>query len=273
MKKRKQDVKRRLNTELCGIKKSIKEEMEDIKDKLEYRECFKLEEKATLFDKILYWIFFIIGTLLCIYVFSDGKSNNVAEFTLVYITLNLFLAALFYTYRCGFTKKLYIAVSKPLRVLLAYLFKVLGINYSVQHSLKCFGALVVSSFCSILVFSRLPNCIPVFEDIITSKFPNAEVALHMCILCSMITSILVGMLVMYILLRAMLVVCVTGDRKCKLDIFKKIWNEMKLMFYLFATILQFWGMVEGVLSVEGDYLLESVLFIMVVDQYYDKRNE
>lgn len=270
---KKHNIKKKWNTELCGIKKSIKEEKADIADKLKYRECFKIEEETTPLDKALYWLFFGLGTLLCIYLFLKGISNKVVAFGLIYLMLNLFLGVLFYTCRREFVRKLFAVVSKPLRILFTYFFKLLRINYIVQHSLKCFVALVASIFTGILVLLVLPNCIPLFGDVITAVFPNAEVASHMCILCMIIISMIVGMLVMYILLRAMLVVFVSGDRKSKLDIFEKIWKEMKLLFYLFATVLQFWGMVDGVLDMEVQYLLEAVLFIMVIDEYIGMRSE
>lgn len=270
---KKHNIKNKWNTELCGIKKSIKEEKAAIVDKLKYRECFKIEEETTQLDKVLYWLFFGLGALLCIYLFSKGISNKVVAFGLIYLMLNLFLGALFYTCRREFARKLYVVISKPLRILFTYFFKLLRINYIVQYSLKCFVALVASVFIGIHVLLVLPNCIPPFGDVITAVFPNAKVASHMCILCMIIISMIVGRLVMYIFLRAMLVVFVSGDRKSKLDIFGKIWKEMKLLFYLFATILQFWGMVEGVLDMEVQYLLEAVLFTMVIDEYIGMRNE
>ena len=62
-------------------------------------------------------------------------------------------------------------------------------------------------------------------------------------------------------------------RKCKLDILRKVWKEMKLLFYLFTIILQFRGMVDGMLDLKGQYLLGATTFIMLIDEYISMLNE
>ena len=81
------------------------------------------------------------------------------------------------------------------------------------------------------------------------------------------------MLLMYGILRAMLVVFMVGERKSKLIIFEKVWKEMKLLFYLITTILQFWATANDIMGTEGNYLFEAVVLIMLLDQYMEKRKE
>ena len=90
-KNKKYNFKKKWNSELCGIKKSIKEEKAHIVDKLKYRECFKIEEETTPLDIALYWIFFDLGAFLCIYLFTKGISNKTVAIGLIYLLLNLFL--------------------------------------------------------------------------------------------------------------------------------------------------------------------------------------
>lgn len=272
-KKQKHNIIKKIRIKNCGIKKSIKEEKEAIKSKIQYREIFKVDEEATLFEKILYWFFFIVGTLLCIYYFKNGVPQNVSSYILIYAMTILFLGAMFYTCRWRVVKWIYRIVSKPSRIVFTCVFKFLRIETSIQYILQCFTALVISSFCSLILLRILPDSIPLFKNVITTLFSNAEVASHMCIVCFIVVCFLVGMLLMYGLLRAMLVVFVVGDRKSKLIIFEKVWKEMKLLFYLITTILQFWATVNDIMGTEGNYLFEAVVLIMLFDEYIEKRKE
>lgn len=272
-KKQKHNIKKKIRIKSCSIKKSIKEEKEAIKSKIQYRELFKVDEEATLFEKILYWFFFIVGTLLCIYFFRNGVPHEVFTYILIYMMAILFLGAMFYTCRWKVVKGIYRFVSKPSRIVFTVVFRILKIETSIQYILQCFAALVISSFCSLFLLCKLPDSIPLFKNVITTIFPNPEVASHMCIICFIVVCILVGMLLMYGILRAMLVVFMVGERKSKLIIFEKVWKEMKLLFYLITTILQFWATANDIMGTEGNYLFEAVVLIMLFDQYMEKRKE
>lgn len=272
-KNQKHNLKKKIKIEKAGIKKSIKEEKKSIKSKLQYREVFKVDKETSLFEKILYWILTCICIGLCVFISRKGHFYGVCLYILIYGTIVLTFGAASYSFNWNGIKWIYIIISKPLRIVFTYAFKFLGIQTSVQYMTKCFTALVISSFLSLSLLKILPNFIPLFKKVIISVFSNAESAVHMCIVCIIIACILCGMLLMYVLLKSFLVVFVVGDRNSKLKIFEEVWKEMKLLFYLATTVLQFGATANDIIGAEGNYLFEAVVLIMLVDEYREKCKE
>lgn len=205
-------------------------------------------------------------------MFYKGALDKITRPLLIYFALALFLGALFYTSRWSIVRILYKAVSIPMRLLFSII-GWMGIVCVLKHLGKCVFALIVSVIVSVGILLYLPNVIPYMEKWILANSSKPEEAYHMFLFCAFLFTVLCGMLIMYVLLRMMFVVFITGDRKCKVKIFNKIWNEMKLFFYVVSIILQFVASINSGLAEEIKYFVEAVIFIMLLDSYIDKRKD
>lgn len=256
----------------CIERSKTYELREEGKDKTTQINEARMKETITFKEKIAYWIIFAISILFSVFVAIKGQSNIYYNIFLLYGNIVLFVTAVFYTCMGNILRNIYDLVLLPLKILTKIL-GALGIVDTYRHFGKCTLIFFISCVTGFITLACLPNLIPYIGEYVTHSFASSEKAMGMIFFCGFVISMLVSMFVMNRLLKIMVIFITSKDEKGNIDIYSKMWEEVRLVFYLFSIVIRFIKEISGSLGNEFEYFVSAVTFVLLIDTYLDRRKK